>query len=71
MSEDTETKDETPKFEKKEEIIGIDLGTTFSCCGIWREKIEICPNENGLRFSPSIVCIRDNETLIGESAYNV
>ena len=71
MSEDTETKDETPKFENKEEIIGIDLGTTFSCCGIWREKIDICPNENGSRVSPSIVCIRDNETLIGESANNI
>ena len=71
MSEDIETKDETPKFEKKEEIIGIDLGTTFSCCGIWKEKIEICPNENGSRVSPSIVCIRDNETLIGESANNI
>ena len=70
MSEDTESKDET-KIRKKRRNNRDRFRNTFSCCGIWREKMEICPDENGLRFSPSIVCIRDNETLIGESAYNV
>ena len=55
-----------------EPIIGIDLGTTHSCVATYKNnKIEIIPNECGSRIIPSIVCIKENEELIGESAKNI
>ena len=53
----------------EETILGIDLGTTYSCIAIWRNnKIEIIPNEIGERTTPSVVYFDTNEILIGKPA---